>query len=113
MEAWEGGEDTFRGGSGPLHVRRSRYHDPLVDAYLAAAQSCGHTLVDDYNSAKQEGFSLIQSTIHQGRRVSAATAYLHPALKRKNLTVQVSALATRVLFDGRRASALEFFKDGT
>ena len=95
QESWEGGASPYRGGDGPLTVRRSRYADPLVDAYLAAAATAGHPVTDDYNGAQQEGFGRSQMTIRDGRRCSAAVAYLRPALARPNLEVVTHALATR------------------
>jgi choline dehydrogenase/4-pyridoxate dehydrogenase len=112
QETWEGGADRYRGGDGPLATRRSRYQDPLVDAYLAAAQAAGHPLNDDYNGAAQDGFARSQMTIRNGARESAATAYLHPARARKNLSVAVRAHVTRVLLDGTRAVGVEYLQDG-
>jgi 4-pyridoxate dehydrogenase len=108
QESWEGGADAYRGGSGPLTTRYSRYVDPLVDAYFAAGASAGFPKTDDYNGAQQEGFAVWQATICNGRRASAAVAYLRPALKRPNLTVRVGALATRVVFAGGRAIGVEY-----
>ena len=98
--------------AGPLATRRSRYQDPLVDAYLERAQTAGYPLNDDYNGASQDGFALMQMTIRNGRRESAATAYLHPALSRDNLTVTVNAHVTRVVLEGSRAVGVEYLKDG-
>lgn len=112
QESWELGADAFRGGSGPLATRKSRYQDPLVDAYLDAAQSAGYALNDDYNGASQDGFARMQMTIRQGRRDSAATAYLHPVRSRSNLTVTVNAHVTRVVLEGTRATGIEYVKDG-
>ncbi len=111
-ESWEGGEDDYRGGSGPLATRKSRYQDPLVDAYLEAAQAVGYGFNDDYNGEKQDGFARMQSTIRNGRRESAATAYLRPALARENLSVTVDAHVTRVALAGSRATGIEYRKDG-
>src|SRR4029079_18762846 len=89
-ESWEGGGDNqYRGGSGPLATRKSRYEDPLVDAYLAAAKAAGLPFNDDYNGATQDGFARMQSTIRNGHRDSAARAYLHPVLDRDNLDIIV------------------------
>jgi 4-pyridoxate dehydrogenase len=112
QESWEGGASDYRGGDGPVATRKARYEDRLVDAYLAAAQDMGYALTDDYNSAVQDGFARMQMTIRNGHRESAATAYLHPALSRRNLTVQVSALVTRVVFDGTRAVGVEYSHRG-
>ena len=88
-----------------MATRRSRYQDPLVDAYLQAAAGLGHKLNDDYNGERQDGFWRMQMTIRDGRRESAATAYLHPVLARKNLTVTVRAHVARVIFEGMPPSA--------
>jgi 4-pyridoxate dehydrogenase len=112
QESWEGGAGPYRGGDGPLTVRRSRYSDPLVDAYMAAGAAAGHKLTEDYNGAQQEGFGRSQMTIRDGRRCSAAVAYLRPALTRPNLEVVVGALVTRILFAGSRAVGVEYVKGG-
>ena len=85
QESWEGGASEYRGGDGPLSTRLSRWADPLIDAYIAAGEAAGHPRTDDYNGAQQEGFGRSQQTIRQGRRCSAAVAYLRPALGRLNL----------------------------
>ena len=112
QESWEGGASALRGGDGPLTVRVNRYQDALFDAYLEAAVAAGHPLVDDYNAAEQHGFSRLQCTIRAGRRCSAATAYLRPALARANLEVVVRAHATRVLLSGARAVGVEYSQRG-
>jgi 4-pyridoxate dehydrogenase len=106
--SWEGGASAYRGGDGPLTTRTTRYRDPLVEAYLAAAISAGHPFTEDYNGAQQEGFGRSQQTIRGGRRCSAAVAYLRPALARPNLAVEVNALATRVVIEGWRALGIEY-----
>jgi len=112
QETWEGGESVYRGGSGPLTTRNSRYVDPLVSAYIEAGVAAGHPRTEDYNAAQQEGFGLLQSTIRNGRRCSAADAYLKPAMHRPNLRVAVNTLATRVVIEGNRAIGVEFLQDG-
>ncbi len=112
QESWEGGASATRGGDGPINVQRCRYEDALVPAYFAAAKSAGHSWTEDYNGVDQEGFSPLQMTIRRGRRCSAATAYLRPALRRPNLTVRVKALTTRVLIENARAVGVEFVHDG-
>jgi len=112
QESWEGGASTYRGGDGPLTTRLTRYADPLVEAYRAAGKAAGHPLTDDYNGAQQEGFGRSQQTIRDGRRCSAAVAYLRPALARPNLAVEVEALATRINFEGNRAVGVEYLKGG-
>jgi 4-pyridoxate dehydrogenase len=108
QESWEGGASEYRGGGGPLTTVRSRYADPLVEAYAAAGLAAGHPATDDYNGAQQEGFGRWQATIRDGRRCSAAVAYLRPAMARPGLTVMTDALATRVVLDGRRAVGVEY-----
>ena len=112
QESWEHGANAYRGGDGPLATRQSRYEDPLVDAYLQAAVGAGYTLNDDYNGERQDGFARMQMTIRNGRRESAATAYLHPVLARQNLTVMVRAQVTRLVFDGRRVIGVEYLRGG-
>jgi 4-pyridoxate dehydrogenase len=106
QENWEDGADEYRGAGGPLQVTRSRFSDPLVEACMTAAAEAGVPRTEDYNGVQQEGVSRIQATIGAGRRSSAAAAYLHPALRRSNLTVVTSAMARRILMGGTRAVGL-------
>ena len=112
QESWEKGASFFRGGDGPLAVRKSGYEDPLVDAYVEAAVQAGHPYNDDYNAAEQHGIARMQMTIRNGRRDSAATAYLHPARSRENLTLRLKAHVTRIVFDGVRAVGVEYLREG-
>ncbi len=109
-ECWEGGADTYRGDQGPLSTRMSRYKDPLCDAFVAAGNASGYPVTPDYNGAQQEGFAAIQMALTTGRRCSAATAYLRPAMGRTNLRVIVGALATRVVLEGNRAVGVAYAK---
>ncbi|WP_323796048.1 choline dehydrogenase [Nisaea sp.] len=106
METSHGGQDGWRGTNGPLHVTRGPRKNPLYHAFVEAGQQAGFEMTEDYNGEKQEGFGPMEMTVHNGRRWSAANAYLKPALKRPNLTM-VSGLARRVLFDGKRATGIE------
>jgi 4-pyridoxate dehydrogenase len=112
QECWEGGASVYRGGDGPLQTRKSQYQDPLVEAYLQAAAGSGYALNDDYNGETQDGFARMQMTIRDGWRDSAATAYLHPVLARRNLTVQIRAQVTRILMEGTRATGVEYVQNG-
>jgi 4-pyridoxate dehydrogenase len=103
LESWQGGADDYRGDRGPLSVSAPLFPDPLLDAFLAAGQSLGLPRTLDFNGAQQEGFSRGQSTIRNGRRCSAAVAYLRPALARRNLTVMTRIRVNRLLFEGNRA----------
>jgi 4-pyridoxate dehydrogenase len=112
QESWEGGASYFRGGDGPLSVRTTRFADPVVDAFAAAGISAGYPATADYNGARQEGFGRWQMTVRDGRRCSAAVGYLRPALARRNLTVVVHALATRIVMDATRAVGIEYRERG-
>lgn len=112
QETWEDGSSVYRGGDGPLTTQRTRYSDPLVEAYVAAGARCGFPSTPDYNGEQQEGFSPWQMTLANGRRCSAAAAYLRPALKSKNLTVCVKVLATKIVLEGTRAVGVQFIENG-
>jgi 4-pyridoxate dehydrogenase len=111
-ETWEKGENTWRGGDGPLSVIDSRNRDPLFDAWLDAARDADWPFTEDYNGKEQEGFGRSQWTIRNGRRCSAAVAFLRPASRRPNLTVETHALATRVVLEGTRATGVEYARSG-
>jgi choline dehydrogenase len=106
------GSDDYRGGDGPLDTRRGLLTNPLHAAWLEAGRQAGYPLTADMNGFQQEGFGHMDMTVGGGRRCSAANAYLRPALGRRNLTVRTHALATRILFDGRRAVGLRYQRGG-
>jgi len=108
QESWEGGADQYRGGDGPLTTRRTRFSDPIVEAFAAAGTAAGYGWTDDFNGRQQEGFTPRQVTIRNGRRCSAAVAYLRPALSRSSLRVEIGASVNRVLIDGHRAVGVEY-----
>jgi choline dehydrogenase-like flavoprotein len=112
-ESFADGGDEFHGGDGPLQTRRNRVQDPVFDAFMAAGAALGYSANDDYNGAEQEGFGRLQHTIGNGRRSSAARAYLHPALRRGNIRLEVEAQVTRVVFEGGRAVGVEYVQRGT
>jgi len=112
QESWEGGAGPYRGGDGPLTVGTARYADPLVEACLAAGRALQLPATPDYNGAQQEGLGRIQQTIRNGRRCSAAEAYLRPALARPNLTVETGALASRIVLEGGRVVGVEYERRG-
>jgi len=103
METCLAGADEWRGGDGPLVLERGPADSPLFEAFFEAVQQAGHPLTDDVNGRKQEGFARFDRTIHRGRRVSAARAYLHPVMGRENLEVRTRAFVERVVFEGTRA----------
>ncbi|MFL2781993.1 MAG: GMC family oxidoreductase [Rhodospirillales bacterium] len=112
IENWEDeinseSQNEYRGTSGPLKVRFSKYQDPLYTAYLKAADNIGLGLAQDYNGANQIGFSRSQQNIFEGRRFSAADAYLKPIVNRSNLTVLERQFVTRILFENKKAIGIE------
>ncbi len=112
MENCLAGADEWRGGSGPLVLERGPAKNPLFGAFFEAAQQAGFPLTDDVNGYRQEGFAKFDRNIHRGRRLSAARAYLHPVMDRKNLDVETLAHATKVVFDGKRAVGVEYLRAG-
>ena len=101
-------DDPWRGHDGPLIVERGPATSPLFVAFFAAAQEAGYPLTDDVNGYRQEGFAPFDRNIHDGRRLSAARAYLHPILRqRSNLSVWTRRFVTRLLFDRQRAVGVE------
>lgn len=105
-------KDDLHGTDGPLNVSDITEHHPVSDAVIAAGMEAGLPFNDDCNGASQDGISYFQLTVKNGRRWSAAMAYLRPALARKNLTVVTGAHAERVIIDDGRATGVRFRKDG-
>lgn len=108
QERWEGRESALRGSRGPVHVRKSRYQDPLTDAVIESAVSLGHPVVDDYNAESQHGVGVLQFTIRDGRRCSAATAFLRPVLGNKDLTVRTGVLVTSLVMNGDHVTGIAY-----
>jgi choline dehydrogenase len=104
----ERGADEFHGSGGPLAVSDLRDRHPLAVAYVEAAVQCGYPRNDDFNGVVQEGAGYYQTTMRNGIRASTAAGYLKQARGRANLAVVSGALATRILFDGRRATGVEY-----
>jgi choline dehydrogenase len=104
----ERGADQFHGTGGPLAVSDLRDRHPLAEAYVEAARQCGYPRNDDFNGSAQEGAGYYQTTMRSGVRSSTAAGYLKSARRRANLKVVPEALATRILFEGRRATAVEY-----
>jgi choline dehydrogenase len=100
--------DPFRGHSGPLVLERGPATNPLFGAFFEAVQQAGYQLTDDVNGYRQEGFAPFDRNVHDGKRLSAARAYLHPVMNRPNLDVRTRALVTRILFEGSRAVGVEY-----
>jgi choline dehydrogenase len=108
----ERGADAYHGTGGPLNVADLRYVNPVSRAFVEAADEIGLPRNDDFNGEEQEGVGTYQVTQRKGRRHSAADAYLRPAIKRSNLTVQTGARANRLFFEGTRAVGVEYVRGG-
>ena len=107
-EQQERGADEHHGGEGELSVSDMRLTRPICEAWLEAAQAAGYSYNPDYNGPKQEGVSHFQLTARNGRRCSAAVAFLKPARSRPNLRIVTRAAASRVTFDGARATGVAY-----
>lgn len=107
----EGGDD-YRGGDGPLHTSYGPLRNPLYRAWIEAAKQAGYPETADINGFQQEGFGRMDMTTWRGRRWSAADAYLKPALRRPNVTLRQHALASRIRFEGRRATGIDYLQEG-
>ena len=107
-ETWQGGETAVRGGAGPLGVQFAHTQDAIYEAWIEAGKAAGYRENPDLSGGSTEGFGRSQYTIRNGRRCSAATAYLKPARRRAKLTVRTGAHATRVLMQGARATGVEY-----
>ena len=105
-------DDPFRGHDGPLVLERGPAKGPLFDAFFEAVQQAGYPLTDDVNGYRQEGFAAFDRNVHDGRRLSAARAYLHPVMGRPNLDVKTLSFVTKVLFEGDRAVGVEYTRTG-
>lgn len=106
------GDDTFRGRGGPLTVTDIDWSHPLTEAFIEGCQSIGIPKAEDYNGASQEGVTYSQRTIANGRRMSAARAFLRPAMANDNLTVITRAHATGIIFEGKRAVGVSYKRGG-
>ncbi|MAM26014.1 MAG: choline dehydrogenase [Rhodobacteraceae bacterium] len=115
METWHdgghGGDPAWRGTDGPLHVSRGPRQNPLFDAFVQAGSQAGYEVTEDYNGQKQEGFGPMEQTVWNGRRWSAANAYLRPAQRSGNVKV-IRALARRVVIEEGRATGVEVSRGG-
>jgi choline dehydrogenase len=107
MENCLAGADEWRGGDGPLQLERGPADGPLFAAFFDAVQEAGYPLTDDVNGYRQEGFAKFDRNIRKGRRLSAARAYLHPAMGRPNLEVRTRTFVERVVFEGTRAVGVQ------
>jgi len=108
MENCLAGGETFRGDKGPLVLERGPATNPLFKAFFKSVKEAGYSLTDDVNGYRQEGFGPFDRNVHKGERLSASVAYIHPVLKRSNLTVKTRAMTTKILFNGTTAEGVEY-----
>jgi choline dehydrogenase len=114
QEDWEGGANRWRGIGGAVHIRKPGDPHPTAPAFLEAARQMGFPIVDDVNGPMRAGAGYINMNIAaDGSRVSSARAFLRPNLARSNLTLLLNTDATKVLFDGDRASGIEIVNGET
>ncbi|GHB26371.1 oxygen-dependent choline dehydrogenase [Pseudovibrio japonicus] len=112
LENATAGDDGWRGKSGPLHVSRGTRWSPLYEAFVQAGEEAGYARTEDYNGYRQEGFGEMEMTVHNGRRWSAANAYLWPIKGRENLEIISGAHVNRILMEGKRAVGVEYMRGG-
>jgi choline dehydrogenase len=105
------GRDEFHGTGGPLTVSDVEKH-PIAEAFIDAAMALGFARNDDFNGARQDGVGYHQTTTRGGKRCSTAVGYLNPARQRGNLVIATNALSERIVFDGRRAVAVQYRRNG-
>lgn len=103
---------VWHGTDGPIQVSRASQDHPFAKAFIAAGQQAGYAYCPDFNGEIREGFGPVDLTIGKGKRSSASRAYLHPALKRRNLSLITAAHSQRILWDGKRASGVEYLHQG-
>ena len=106
------GVSAYHGTGGPLAVTDPRYKSQACQAFIAAAQEQGAAANNDFNGPRQDGVGWYQLTQRNGQRCSAATAYLHPAMSRPNLTVHTGALVTKVIIEGGQATGVSYLRHG-
>lgn len=112
VENYAGPDKPWHGKGGELDVQKPRSFNPITAAILDAAEQAGHQRNDDFAAERQAGFGRYDLNQRNGTRLSSARAFLHPALKRPNLTVLDETMVNRILFDRGRATGLEIVKDG-
>jgi len=112
-ESWIQGEDRYRGGDGPIATcNGNEMQNPLYRAFIEAGREAGYPLTDDYNGHQQEGFGAMAMTVKDGVRCSTSLAYLKPALHRNNLVLLKNVTVDRIVFDGRKATGINYTVDG-
>src|ERR1700740_2842504 len=113
QEDWEGGANEWRGTGGPVHIRRPKDPHPTAPAFLEAAREMGMPILDDVNGPMRPGAGYINMNIAaDGTRVSAARAFLHPALSRPTLTLLLNTNVVKLNFKGTRCVGVKLMTDG-
>jgi choline dehydrogenase len=113
QEDWEGGANEWRGSGGPIHIRRPKDPHPTAPVFIEAAHEMGMPILDDVNGPLRPGAGYINMNIAaDGTRVSAARAFLHPALSRPNLTLLLNAQVVKLNFKGIRCVGVKLITDG-
>lgn len=108
IESWEGGENEWRGGDGPMTIVKGKYPTELYQIFIEAGRQAGHPVTDDINGRLPEGFGAFQMNVKDGVRASTAKAYIEPNKDRPNLTVQTGVLVQRLVISGNRVSGVQF-----
>jgi choline dehydrogenase len=111
-ETWQEGESAYRGGSGPIHVRKGDLPSPLYHAFLEAGREAGYPRTDDINGAQQEGFGHFQMNVDRGERGSTAHAYIRANPGRRNLSITDRALARGLIVEGNRVCGVTYERGG-
>jgi choline dehydrogenase len=113
QEDWEGGANDWRGAGGPIHIRRPGHPHVTAPAFIAAAREMGMPILDDVNGPMRAGAGYINMNIAaDGTRVSAARAFLHPALSRANLALLLNTNVVKLNFEGTRCVGVKLMTDG-
>ena len=108
IERWSEGANAYRGDAGLVGAKRADYPNPIFDAYIEAGGESGFPISEDFNGRQFEGFGRYDMNIWNGRRQSASTTYLRPAMGRSNLTVMVGALVSQVVIERGRAVGIAY-----
>lgn len=112
LESYAPTRNEWHGSDGPIQVTRAAQTHPFARAFIAAGHHAGYPVTDDLNGRTRDGFGAVDLTVGRGRRSSASSAYLRPALKRPNLTVLTNAQTRRIIFAQKRATGVAYRKDG-
>lgn len=113
MESFNGGDETYRGRTGPLHVHQCKADNELYQSFLGAGQDYGLKFNQDQNGKEQEGVNIAQASTYKGERWSTARAYLDPVIDRKNLTIAITSLVKKVCIEDKKATGVIYESAGS